>query len=179
MRSSSRSVPPLKAYPEIKAQLQDIRNALEGCREGRKTLLWLAGSTALTFLIYTPVGLLALCLFALALWYFYRCRAYLRSLKGMPCLDCEGGHVLTFEPWVCGSCSRTHSGKGPTWADACECKTTPHSFICPECREPIIFDDYAFERSPDTSAWLPGYPPIIKKPNNEKRVPRYIDKHLR
>jgi len=173
----------LKAYPELKAQLQDLRAALHNYREGRKSLVWIAGATALALLIYTPIGLLALCLFVLALWHLYRCLEYLRSLRGMPCLDCdtERSHVLTFEPWVCGSCSRTHSGKGPTWADACECKSTPHSFICPECREPIIFDDYAFERSPDQSAWLPGYPPLLQQeePVIEVRPPRPINEDLR
>jgi hypothetical protein len=179
MRCSSRSVPPLKAYPAMKAQLKNIRDALQGCREGQKTLIRLAGVTAFAFLADIALGLLALYMFALALWYFYRCREWLRSLRGIVCRECERARVPIFEPWVCGSCSRTNRDRRRTWADACECKATPHSFICPECRNPIIFDDYAFERSPDTSAWLPGYPPIIKKPNNEKRLPRYIDKHFR
>jgi len=174
-------VPTLKANPEIKAQLRDVQDALEAYREWPKTLIWTAGAAALALLANTLLGLFALCVFARALWYFFRSREYLRSLRGMPCLDCVGdrAHVLTFEPWVCGWCSRTHSGKGRTWADGCECKAMPHSFICPECRNPIIFDDCAFERSPDKSAWLPGYPPIIKKPNIEKRLPRHIDKHFR
>ena len=172
----------MKAYPEIKAQLRDIQDALQSYREMRKSLIWMAGAAALTLLIYKPVGLFGLALFGLTLWYFFRSREYLRSLRGMPCLDCVGprAHILTFEPWVCGSCSKTHSGKRLTWADTCECKATQHSFICPECRKPIIFDDYRFERSPDTSAWLPGYPPVEATPAPPPlRPPRHIDKHLR
>jgi hypothetical protein len=181
-RRYSNRVPPLKAYPEIKAQLHDIRAALEGCREWRKALVSMAGATAFAFYAYIPLGLFALCVFARALWHFYRYRKWLQSLTGMPCLDCgrEYYQFLTFDPWVCGSCSSTHSGKGLTWADACECKAVAHSFICPECRKPIIFDDYAFERSPDKSAWLPGYPPLLQEePVIEVRPPRPIDEELR
>jgi hypothetical protein len=182
-------VPPLRADPEIKAQLQHIRNALDDYRNVRP-LKWTAAGVmvmvALAFMgvFYAPSFILTLLALSFLLWLFFHERRVLRSLR-MPCLSCEG-HISLYDEWVCGSCSRTHTNpmglRGKTWAEVCPGKFcgVPHSVICPDCRKPIIFEDYAFGRSPDASAWLPGYPPVEATPAPAPlRPPRPIDEDLR
>jgi hypothetical protein len=169
----SNRVPPLKANPEIKAHLRDIRAALDEYRDVRPLKWTAAGVMVMVALaaigvFYAPSLILALLALFYLLWSFFHERRRLRSLR-MPCLHCEG-HISLSDEWVCGRCSRTHRNpmgfRGHTWAEVCPGKYcgVPHSVICPDCREPIFFDDDGIEKYSDESAWLPGYPPSSKNP---------------
>jgi hypothetical protein len=88
--------------------------------------------------------------------------------------------------WVCGVCTFEHTARhmlfGHTFVETCarpKCGATPHSLICWNCREPIIFDESPFK--PETSAWLPDSPPRTQppKPVVKDRPPKILKDHLR
>jgi hypothetical protein len=85
--------------------------------------------------------------------------------------------------WVCGMCHKEHLLWRIFWKysflETCaRCGKVPHSLICFQCREPIIFDKNAF--APETSAWLPGCPPVaLTAPEKPLERPRPIDEDLR
>jgi hypothetical protein len=186
MRCSSRIVPPLKAYPEVQAHVASLRLYLDRYRYAHGWFPWaVVIAPLLNLLLPWYIAALPLLIAAAAMFYFERyCLAPIHAIH---CRSGEG-YISIYDDWVCGNCKKTHTKTihlpwRRTWADECTGKFcgVPHSVICPSCRNPIIFDDYAFERSPDKSAWLPGYPPVeaTPAPTPALRPPRHIDKHLR
>jgi hypothetical protein len=177
----------LKAHPEVQARVALLRLYLDRYRYAYG---WLPWTLPICFVLdaFFPIYITLLPLgIAMAAMFYYE-RYCLAPIHVIHCHNCEGGYISLDDDWVCGNCKKTqtntiHLPWGRTWAEVCKGKYcgVPHSVICPDCREPIIFDDYGVEKYPDESAWLPGHPPVeaLPTPPLPPRPPRHIDKHLR
>jgi hypothetical protein len=126
------------------------------------------------------VGAAAVVLFAIGRMLFYSDYRLSNANGAMPCPKC-GCKTGIYASWVCGSChtTHTHARFSRSFFEPCKnCKNSPHSLICPRCRDPIIFDGKAFK--PGHSAWCRGLPPVTAKPPVvQDRPPKRIRQHLR
>ena len=150
----------MKADPEVQARIHELRVYLRRHRRAYRWLIWSPLSGGALFLFF-PWYLAVLPLIgAFVVGTYYERRLYRDRDRIIPCLRCDKKrrYIVPFDDWVCGYCSKTHSytyaPTRRTWLERCHCNAVVHSFICPGCREPIVFDDV----KGDKPAWLPGYP---------------------
>jgi hypothetical protein len=80
--------------------------------------------------------------------------------------------------WVCGFCGETNDTGSPVspWSisllDACKhCGEHQHSVLCWRCSAPIIWDESAYNRAPDNTAWYVGYPALPGVKPRKRRSP--------
>jgi hypothetical protein len=180
----------------VRQQAEVIRDNLRRYRAACRFLLWV-------LILYLPVDVLLLLLTgkSLTLWLtaiifaalgFQWYRDWRLDKSPVFFCECEGHNNAARQgalcEWVCGFCGKTHPRYGSfrfwrkTMLDECTCKARQHSLLCFRCHAPIVWDDDAFKRSPENSAWDPNYPPREKKPEppaRERRPPKMLKKHLR
>ena len=185
------------ADPTIKQHLENFRERVAHVQRIETVWRWCAGFVVFMILFYLAFGRPAswgifyyspVVLFGLVTVYSSYV-GYKLACEKIDCLDCtpsalSGAEILG--NWVCGNCSKTnqpHRYDFRKWRAVCErckfCSQLPHSVICRNCREPILFVDDA---NPKTSAWVPGYPPpppVLETPAvAEARPPKRITEHL-
>jgi hypothetical protein len=183
--------------PVLRKHYQESRETLERYRDRTPVCIWVIGFTFLgamflraSGLPYLLVALLGVGVLISAVQYWYHLRNQLEEAT-LWC-ECEGyENYASFkitDEWVCGFCGKTHPPfnirpSRQTFLDKCEnvtCKERQHSIICFRCRQPVVWDEDAFRRRPNTSAWFPDYPPLPPEPVPVKdRPPRPIDEDLR
>jgi hypothetical protein len=184
--------------PLLKKHYQETRETLERYRDMAPVCIWaIVLSYPVGMFLYASgmrflvVVLLFSVVTASAVQYIFYLREQVE--KADVWCECEGYDDYARTPitlaWVCGFCAKTHPpfkllNSRHTSLDTCvnvNCKARQHSIICFRCRQPIVWDEYAFRQRPNTSAWLPDYPPLAPEPEpvREDRPPRPIDEDLR
>jgi hypothetical protein len=106
--------------------------------------------------------------------------------SALSCPEC-GALTRLDHYWVCGFCTFEHKTQhvlfGHTFVETCArplCGRKQYSFICWNCRQPIIFDKQAFRYDEEKSAFYPDYPSVAPTPAPvEERPPKLYDEDLR
>jgi hypothetical protein len=182
--------------PLLRKHYQETRETLQRYRDQAPLRIWVIVLSYPVAMFLDASGmpwLVVLLLFtvvmASAVHYFFHLREQVDEANVW--CECEGYKDYARTPivseWVCGFCAKTHPAfkflnSRHTFLDTCvNCKARQHSIICFRCRQPVVWDEEAFRRRPDTSAWLPDYPPLPPEPEpvRESRPPRFIDEDLR
>jgi hypothetical protein len=190
----------MKSDPTTRLEVERLRRKLAHFHTAKRIIIWIliilstytaliaAGATNLILLFFIfPDPHLAIGVF---LWVTYAAILvaigviflFLFQNHWLRCPYC-GARTAIMHTWVCGSCDKEHSYCRTYWKHSfleqcARCPNKPHSLICFNCREPVVFDDRTY--NPKTPAWLPDYPPVTPTPAPvEERPPKLYDEDLR